>query len=901
MGNDDSRREITIRIDALDAVPDELKSRDQWVCWAYIMRGGKRTKPPLNPFTGGQASSTDPSTWASFGKAAEAFKDGLGNGIGVVVCADDPYTGIDLDKCIDPASGEIKPEAMEIVRAIDSYAEKTPSKSGLRVLVKGKLPPGGRKRSDVEMYDCGRYFTVTGDHLEGTPPTIENRQAELEQLHADVFGKGEEAQTGDQDPQTLSVWGHDEVIEKAKGATNGKKFKQLMNGEWEGKYTSWSEADIALCMMLAFWTGKDPALMDECFRRSGLFRPKWDERHYGDGSTYGQGTIKRAIENTTEVYEPTTHRSIQMYGDEPDSQEPSQEEEVAGIREALDGIPPESDKADLPLRLEPILRRLAHLGEASAEAFLGHDFKIRFSLKREDVDAYRKIVGRYRREHLASCEEHQFEPSIRITASFEGLVDLVEHDGRTLFLYKEGNQLQLAAEVERNGEILTPPPPEQIPWLMPAGQEVLKYWNETSRLGSGEADRALFDDLVDYFKSISELPGDTYYELLAIWVMHTYLLEDVQYTPIVCLFAVPERGKSRSGKAMIHVAYRGIHVESLREAYIFRVAELFCVSLFIDVMDVWGKAERNNSEDLLLHRFEKGARVPRVNHPDKEPFEQIDYYSIFGPTVVSTNKPVHAILDTRAVTISMPETTGTFDKDVRPEDALHLRTSLFTFRARHLGEPMPYAPKPAKSRLGDILRPLRQVIRFVAPDREPAFLTLVKELEHRRLLEKSDSIEALVLQVILGLESEVSNNLLPLKLVTEAVNRDRPEKNKLSPQFIGQRTKAMGFDKGKTGNGSSALVWDVDKIDRMRRTYGLEETSETEERPAYLDMFDEEPEVTDVTDDSHADADETSTQIKELLRRFNKEPEVSDDTDDCFEGVEEGPEQNQDEPGSAGD
>jgi len=35
-------------------------------------------------------------------------------------------------------------------------------------------------------------------------------------------------------------------------------------------------------------------------------RPKWDERHFADGSTYGEKTIERVLESTTEYYEPST-------------------------------------------------------------------------------------------------------------------------------------------------------------------------------------------------------------------------------------------------------------------------------------------------------------------------------------------------------------------------------------------------------------------------------------------------------------------------------------------------------------------------------------------------------------------------------------------------------------------
>ena len=51
----------------------------------------------------------------------------------------------------------------------------------------------GRKRGNVEMYDEARFFTVTGRPLDGTSPTLEERQAELKALHAEIFGAGEEA------------------------------------------------------------------------------------------------------------------------------------------------------------------------------------------------------------------------------------------------------------------------------------------------------------------------------------------------------------------------------------------------------------------------------------------------------------------------------------------------------------------------------------------------------------------------------------------------------------------------------------------------------------------------------------------------------------------------------------
>ncbi|MFH1374781.1 MAG: hypothetical protein ABII79_13410 [bacterium] len=281
---------------------------------------------------------------------------------------------------------------------------------------------------------------------------------------------------------------------------------------------------------------------------------------------------------------------------------------------------------------------------------------------------------------------------------------------------------------------------------------------------------------------------------------------------------------------MIHVAHRGIHVESLRDPYLVRIANDLKASVFFDVKDIWRKAEKNSSEDILLHRFEKGAHVPRVLYPDRGAHRDIVYYAIFGPTIIGSNEGVHQILESRTVPINMPETAGRFENDVTPELSLPLKERLIAFRARHLGETLPDIPKPAAGRLGDILKPLQQIIRLVRPEREPAFLRLVGELGHQRLNEKANSLEAQILLTIISLEDEVEKGILPVKVITDTFNDGKSERSQITYQRVGKRLSAMGLRKGRTGDGASAIFWDEDKIRRMEQTYGLRKTSETSVR-----------------------------------------------------------------------
>lgn len=286
----------------VDFVPLELVLRDQWVAWRYEHRAGeeKPTKVPYSPVQlGKRASSTDPATWASH-ELARTYAERAGlDGIGFVVSADDPYTGIDLDHVRDAEIGAIEPWAQAIIARLDSYTEISPSGSGVHIFVKGALPTGGRKKGQVEMYDTARFFTITGNPLAGTPPEIAHRHAEIEAIHLEVFGP-QPSPNGQSDPSSTPAMSDDEILERVQAAKNGGKFAPLWNGDTSG-YPSASEADAALVAILAFYS-RDTVQLDRFFRASGLMRPKWDERHFGDGRTYGEATIESALALVTKHY-----------------------------------------------------------------------------------------------------------------------------------------------------------------------------------------------------------------------------------------------------------------------------------------------------------------------------------------------------------------------------------------------------------------------------------------------------------------------------------------------------------------------------------------------------------------------------------------------------------------------
>jgi hypothetical protein len=280
------------------------------VLWKYELDDKKRrwTKVPYQ-VNGKNASSTDPDTWTDFPTACKVRvqrnPDGdlRFDGIGFVVSDSDPYCGVDLDYCLND-KGAPSEWAQDVITTLDSYTEITPSGTGLRVWISGRLPTDRGRRKDkdkekqIEIYDRRRFFTVTGNVYKAQP--IRSRQVPLMRIYRTAFG---EPQPVPPAPDLNGAPAQDIEIDetllgKIRTSATGEKFIMLFdNGTWEALYPSQSEADLALCELLRFWVwslGGAPAI-DAYFRASALYREKWDAPR--GNTTYGWQTIAKVVGN----------------------------------------------------------------------------------------------------------------------------------------------------------------------------------------------------------------------------------------------------------------------------------------------------------------------------------------------------------------------------------------------------------------------------------------------------------------------------------------------------------------------------------------------------------------------------------------------------------------------------
>lgn len=278
-----------------DRIPDELKQLKQWCAYKLIWdeERQKHKKIPMNANNGKHGKSNDESTWADFTTALASLEDYGFDGLGFYFKA--PYFGVDIDNIADEIEdyllGDQENIVAEFIHTLASYTEYSVSGTGIHIISKGKFPDGGRRKNNVEMYNDGRFFVMTGNVINNFTK-INDGSTGIQYLHAKYIGVNDAPIVNHSEASHVDLPAND-IIQRAMQSKQGSQFKTLYDGMWDGLYPSQSEADLAFANMLAFWTGADYQKMDEIFRSSGLMRSKWDQKR--GASLYGEKVLNLSL------------------------------------------------------------------------------------------------------------------------------------------------------------------------------------------------------------------------------------------------------------------------------------------------------------------------------------------------------------------------------------------------------------------------------------------------------------------------------------------------------------------------------------------------------------------------------------------------------------------------------
>jgi putative DNA primase/helicase len=160
---------------------------------------------------------------------------------------------------------------------LDSYTEISPSGTGLHIFVlapDANITRHRKKDHFLEIYNEGRYFTVTGN-IYGNNKSIETRTQKLQAVHDKYL-----LPAVPQKAETVSTQPLVSIIPQSRFLSIGLERDKAFAALWDGarRHGNESSDDIALMNKLAYWCNSDPESVVAAFLSSPYYAQK-DEAH----------------------------------------------------------------------------------------------------------------------------------------------------------------------------------------------------------------------------------------------------------------------------------------------------------------------------------------------------------------------------------------------------------------------------------------------------------------------------------------------------------------------------------------------------------------------------------------------------------------------------------------------
>ena len=191
-------------------------------------------------------------------------------------------------------------------------------------------------------------------------------------------------------------------------------------------------------------------------------------------------------------------------------------------------------------------------------------------------------------------------------------------------------------------------------WGLPGKRrcELIEY-QEKGELEARQTEKALYDA---YFRIYGLLQKycdmkKEYYNIVALWILGTWIHKDFQTYPYLFFNAMKGSGKTRTLNLIAHLSKNGEKVVSMSEAVLFRSAKesTFC----IDELEGIGRKDKSALRELLNAAYKKGTNVKRarkVKEKNQERYE-IETFEVFCPIAMANIWGMEDVLSDRCITL----------------------------------------------------------------------------------------------------------------------------------------------------------------------------------------------------------------------------------------------------------
>lgn len=526
-------------------------------------------------------------------------------------------------------------------------------------------------------------------------------------------------------------------------------------------------------------------------------------------------------------------------------------------------------------RFDRLVSLLSYLEDGSVTEYCRQKVQTTFPEYRvkHEIEDLKKLVKNVRkaREKSETARELKLakpdteEAGIKIeyeAIDIEGLVDIIP-GGSSHFGYyivdldtKKTEWVPWLERVEDDGTIVRTKPPQHAPKLKDLSK-AFTYGNlediETAREKKLYLDKDFINMVVkDYYGELVDLPeGQDWGLFLFLWAAHTYVLDqpEVHHTPFILTKGEEAKGKTRACAGTANISYRGYSDPSPTEASFFRMKDYFGATFFFNGVDIRKEAEAKEFTATLHSAWAKGDYIFRTGDAKQSKFLDLKMYGPFGAVLVSSNWDFQSTFESRGILLPLQDSGRDENSDFQydlPDMiplAREIKSIYLAMRADVLCGELKLAevPRPTSGRLGEAFRPLYMILKTLCPDREQAFLDLVKSVRNTKLRLRATSVEGLILAAVKEvIDSDLlSHGFVPFDIVVDLMNVDVPVEKLAKEGFraktVESRLNKLGFEVSREeeddGTKYKAILIIPQHLGNLLAKYGLDRLPDDDDGP----------------------------------------------------------------------
>jgi hypothetical protein len=201
-------------------------------------------------------------------------------------------------------------------------------------------------------------------------------------------------------------------------------------------------------------------------------------------------------------------------------------------------------------------------------------------------------------------------------------------------------------DLSNNGAIIKYPPIWLDKWSLDGIRRfLLNGWE----VGKREIYNRILEGLTRHF----EFYDDREYDLLTLWIIHTYLRPIWETVPYLAVTGAPNVGKTKTLQFLAMLCFNGLLSLNISLATVYRLTESLGATLLFDEAESLSSVERRQEIRTILHGgYKKGLYVFRTGKTKNEQLVP-EKYDVFGSKAYVSYSGLEDILTQRSIPITM--------------------------------------------------------------------------------------------------------------------------------------------------------------------------------------------------------------------------------------------------------